>query len=174
MYFQVINGQHQIKIKTCYSRPFTAASSHNGFKTAKPISVARFYIINNCSYDRPQGQRLFSNNIVEGTKHISLQRSFCFRWLSICLENEIGEKIGAESRQNAPKLTERNNLVPRVHGLHGQWMVAQVKLWGNGIFYPRNLGRFPFRKKIRKFWCEFLGISQREKVVPFCGKFRLS
>ena len=34
-------------------------------------------------------------------------------------------------------------------------------------------GRFPFRKKIRKFWCGFPGISLWEKVVPFCCKFRL-
>ena len=37
----------------------------------------------------------------------------------------------------------------------------------------KGLGRFPFRKKIQKFRCEFPGISQWEKVVPFCHKFRL-
>ena len=32
------------------------------------------------------------------------------------------------------------NLVPRVHRLHGQRFSRRVKLWGNGIFFPRIHG----------------------------------
>ena len=42
------------------------------------------------------------------------------------------------------------------------------------VAYTKDIfGCFPFRKKVRKFRCEFLGISLWEKVVPFCCKFPL-
>ena len=45
----------------------------------------------------------------------------------------------------------------------------------NKTFIPLALvgyqGRFPFRKKIRKFWCEFPGISQRKKLFHFVANF---
>ena len=65
---------------------------------------------------------LFAHILVSRAKAAPVKRS----------EKGYGDENGAHMRDI--------NLVPRVHGLHGQRMVAQVKLWGNGIFYPRNLG----------------------------------
>ena len=58
-------------------------------------------------------------------------------------------RVPLDQRSGTAKLWEyqemgpfllQNNLVPRVHRLHGQRFSRRVKLWGNGIFFPRIHG----------------------------------